>query len=126
MTADLTSLTGIEVPTGLLIGGEWRPGSAGTLGVTDPATEDTLVEIANGTRYGLQAAVFTRSIDVALHLARRIETGGLMVNEGSNFRIDQMPFGGVKDSGIGREGVRYAVREFIEPRLVAIALGDPD
>jgi acyl-CoA reductase-like NAD-dependent aldehyde dehydrogenase len=87
---------------------------------------DEAVEIANGTRYGLQAAVFTRSIDVALHLARRIETGGLMVNEGSNFRIDQMPFGGVKDSGIGREGVRYAVREFIEPRLVAIALGDPE
>ena len=49
MTADLASLTGIDVPTGLLIGGEWRPGSAGTLGVTDPATEDTLVEIANGT-----------------------------------------------------------------------------
>ena len=44
MTADLASLTGIEVPTGLLIGGEWRPGSAGTLGVTDPATEDTLAE----------------------------------------------------------------------------------
>jgi acyl-CoA reductase-like NAD-dependent aldehyde dehydrogenase len=86
---------------------------------------DEAVAIANGTRYGLQAAVFTRSIDVALHLARRIETGGVMVNEGSHFRIDQMPFGGVKDSGNGREGVRYAVREFIEPRLVAVALGDP-
>ena len=57
MTADLASLTGIEVPTGLLIGGEWRPGSAGTLGVTDPATEDTLVEIANGTPEDAIAAV---------------------------------------------------------------------
>ena len=57
MTADLVSLTGIEVPTGLLIGGEWRPGSAGTLGVTDPATEDTLVEIANGTPEDALAAV---------------------------------------------------------------------
>ncbi|HYB87856.1 MAG TPA: NAD-dependent succinate-semialdehyde dehydrogenase [Streptosporangiaceae bacterium] len=57
MTADLTSLTGIEVPTGLLIGGEWRAGSAGTLGVTDPATEDTLVEIANGTPEDAIAAV---------------------------------------------------------------------
>ena len=57
MTADLASLTGIEVPTGLFIGGEWRPGSAGTLGVTDPATEDTLVEIANGTPDDALAAV---------------------------------------------------------------------
>ena len=47
MTADLASLTGIEVPTGLLIGGEWRPGSAGNLGVTNPATEDTLAEIVS-------------------------------------------------------------------------------
>ena len=57
MTADLASLTGIEVPTGLLIGGEWRPGSAGTLGVTNPATEDTLAEIANGTPEDAIAAV---------------------------------------------------------------------
>jgi len=57
VTADLASLTGIEVPTGLLIGGEWRAGSAGTLGVTDPATEDTLVEIANGTPEDAIAAV---------------------------------------------------------------------
>jgi succinate-semialdehyde dehydrogenase/glutarate-semialdehyde dehydrogenase len=57
VTADLASLTGIEVPTGLFIGGEWRPGSAGTLGVTDPATEDTLVEIANGTPEDAIAAV---------------------------------------------------------------------
>jgi len=57
VTADLASLTGIEVPTGLFIGGEWRPGSAGTLGVTDPATEDTLVEIANGTPEDALAAV---------------------------------------------------------------------
>jgi succinate-semialdehyde dehydrogenase / glutarate-semialdehyde dehydrogenase len=55
--ANLATLTGIEVPTGLLIGGEWRPGSAGTLGVTDPATEDTLVEIANGTPEDAIAAV---------------------------------------------------------------------
>ncbi|HET6548369.1 MAG TPA: aldehyde dehydrogenase family protein [Solirubrobacter sp.] len=89
------------------------------------ASLDDAVAIANGTRYGLQAAVFTTSLDVALHLARRIEFGGIMVNEGSHFRIDQMPFGGVKESGTGREGVRYAIHEFIEPRLVAIATRDP-
>lgn len=88
-------------------------------------TLDEAVELANATRYGLQAAVFTTSLDVALHLARRVHTGSVMVNEGSHFRIDQMPFGGVKDSGTGREGVRYAIQEFIEPRLVAIATRDP-
>jgi acyl-CoA reductase-like NAD-dependent aldehyde dehydrogenase len=88
-------------------------------------TLDEAVAIANGTRYGLQAAVFTESLDVALFLARRVEAGGVMVNEASHFRIDQMPFGGIKDSGVGREGVRYAIEEFLAPRLVAIALKDP-
>ena len=83
------------------------------------------VRLANDTRYGLQAAVFTESIDVAFHLARRIEVGGLIVNDGSHFRIDQMPFGGVKESGAGREGVKYAIAEFTEPRLVAFALKPP-
>jgi glyceraldehyde-3-phosphate dehydrogenase (NADP+) len=48
-----------------------------------------------------------------------------MVNEGSHFRIDQMPFGGVKDSGVGREGVKYAIAEFTEPRLIAFTLKQP-
>ncbi len=89
------------------------------------STLDEAVQIANDTRYGLQAALFTESIDVAFHLARRIEVGGLIVNDGSHFRIDQMPFGGVKDSGAGREGVKYAIAEFTEPRLVAFALKRP-
>ena len=75
--------------------------------------------------YGLQAAVFTESIDVAFYLARRIEVGAMLVNEGSHFRIDQMPFGGVKDSGVGREGVKYAIAEFTAPRLVAFTLKPP-
>jgi acyl-CoA reductase-like NAD-dependent aldehyde dehydrogenase len=83
------------------------------------------VRLANDTRYGLQAALFTESIDVAFYLARRIEVGGLIVNDGSHFRIDQMPFGGVKESGAGREGVKYAIAEFTEPRLVAFALKPP-
>ena len=48
-----------------------------------------------------------------------------MINEGSHFRIDQMPFGGVKDSGLGREGVRYAIEEFTHQRLIAIRLKSP-
>jgi acyl-CoA reductase-like NAD-dependent aldehyde dehydrogenase len=86
---------------------------------------DEACELANATRFGLQAGVFTETIDAAFYLAKRIEVGGVMVNEGSHFRIDQMPFGGVKDSGLGREGVRYAIAEFTEPRLVAFALKDP-
>jgi acyl-CoA reductase-like NAD-dependent aldehyde dehydrogenase len=87
---------------------------------------DEACRLANATRFGLQAAVFTESIDAAFYLAKRIEVGGVMVNEGSHFRIDQMPFGGVKESGMGREGVRYAIEEFTEPRLVAFNLKQPD
>ena len=89
------------------------------------STPEEAVYLANATRYGLQAAVFTKSIDVAFYFARRLEVGGVIVNDGSHFRIDQMPFGGVKDSGVGREGVKYAIAEFTEPRLVAFALQEP-
>ncbi len=99
---------------------------APVLGVMTYKTLDEAVEIANSTRYGLQAAIFTERIDTAFWLASRIEVGGVMVNEGSQFRIDQMPFGGVKESGVGREGVRYAIEEFTEPRLVAFDLRRPE
>jgi acyl-CoA reductase-like NAD-dependent aldehyde dehydrogenase len=89
------------------------------------STPEQAAELANGTRYGLQAAVFTDSIDTAFFLARRLEVGSVVINEGSHFRIDQMPFGGIKDSGVGREGVKYAIAEFIEPRLVAFTLKQP-
>lgn len=87
---------------------------------------DEACELANATRFGLQGAIFTETIDAAFYLAKRIEVGGIMVNEGSHFRIDQMPFGGVKESGMGREGVRYAIEEFTEPRLIAFTLKPPD
>lgn len=89
------------------------------------STLDEAVRLANATPYGLQAAVFTESIDTAFFLARRIEVGSVLINEGSHFRIDQMPFGGVKDSGMGREGVKYAIAEFTEPRLIAFTLKTP-
>ncbi len=80
------------------------------------------VDLANGTRYGLQAAVFTPRIDTALGLAQALEFGGVMINEAPTFRTDQMPYGGVKDSGNTREGPRYAVRELTEDRVVVIEL----
>ena len=78
------------------------------------------IELANGTRYGLQAGIFTGSIKSALAAAQRLEFGGVTVNEAPTFRADQMPYGGVKASGNTREGPAYAVRELTEDRLVVI------
>jgi acyl-CoA reductase-like NAD-dependent aldehyde dehydrogenase len=83
---------------------------------------DEAIELANGTRYGLQAGVFTASVATALDAARRLEFGGVTVNEAPTFRADQMPYGGVKDSGNTREGPAYAVRELTEERLVVFQL----
>jgi acyl-CoA reductase-like NAD-dependent aldehyde dehydrogenase len=80
------------------------------------------IESANGTRYGLQAAIFTGQLHAALEAAQRLEFGGVMVNEAPTFRSDQMPYGGVKASGNTREGPAYAVRELTEERLVVIQL----
>jgi acyl-CoA reductase-like NAD-dependent aldehyde dehydrogenase len=83
---------------------------------------DEAIELANGTRYGLQAGIFTANVKSALEAARRLEFGGVTVNEAPTFRADQMPYGGVKDSGNTREGPAYAVRELTEERVVVIQL----
>src|SRR5438067_7825477 len=83
---------------------------------------DDAIALANGTRYGLQAGIFTSSLESALRAARELDFGGVTVNEAPTFRTDQMPYGGVKDSGNTREGPHYAVREFTEEHLVVIGL----
>ena len=83
---------------------------------------DEAIALANGTRYGLQAGVFTRDVKAALHAARQLEFGGVTINEAPTFRADQMPYGGVKDSGNTREGPAYAVREMTDERLVVLQL----
>jgi aldehyde dehydrogenase (NAD+) len=83
---------------------------------------DDAIRLANATRYGLQAGVFTRRIDVAMRVAHELEFGGVTVNEAPTFRADQMPYGGVKASGNTREGPHYAVREMTEERLVVLQL----
>jgi acyl-CoA reductase-like NAD-dependent aldehyde dehydrogenase len=90
--------------------------------VTAVDSLDEAIELANGTRYGLQAGIFTTSIASALTAAQRLEFGGVTVNEAPTFRTDQMPYGGVKDSGNTREGPHYAVREMTEERLVVLEL----
>ena len=90
--------------------------------VTAYDTLDEAIELANGTRYGLQAGIFTSNVKAALSAAQRLEFGGVTINEAPTFRADQMPYGGVKDSGNTREGPAYAVRELTEDRLVVIDL----
>ena len=83
---------------------------------------DEAIALANGTRYGLQAGIFTADIRAALTAARSLEFGGVTINEAPTFRSDQMPYGGVKDSGNTREGPAYSVRELTEQRVVIIDL----
>ena len=90
--------------------------------VTPYDSLDEAIELANGTRYGLQAGIFTGSVQTALAAAQRLEFGGVTINEAPTFRADQMPYGGVKDSGNTREGPAWAVRELTEERLVVLEL----
>jgi acyl-CoA reductase-like NAD-dependent aldehyde dehydrogenase len=82
-------------------------------------TFDEGLEMANDSRYGLQAGVFTRDVGKAIRAGETLEFGGVLINEVPTFRTDQMPYGGVKDSGNTREGPHYAVRELTEERLVS-------
>jgi acyl-CoA reductase-like NAD-dependent aldehyde dehydrogenase len=81
--------------------------------------EEALAKV-NASTYGLQAGVFTANISKALHAFDVLEVGGVMVNQVPTFRVENMPYGGVKDSGFGREGVRYAMEEMTEPRSLVI------
>jgi glyceraldehyde-3-phosphate dehydrogenase (NADP+) len=72
----------------------------------------------NQGNYGLQAGVFTNNIDEMNQAFRELETGGVIINDVPTFRVDHMPYGGIKDSGSGREGVPYAIREMMEPRIL--------
>jgi acyl-CoA reductase-like NAD-dependent aldehyde dehydrogenase len=90
--------------------------------ITPYGSLDEAIALANGTRYGLQAGIFTANVKTALAAARRLEFGGVTVNEVPTFRADQMPYGGVKDSGNTREGPAYAVRELTEERVVVLQL----
>jgi len=78
------------------------------------------VRLANSTAYGLMAGVFTSSLDRALYFAEHIEAGGVHINDSSNFRPDNIPYGGVKASGVGKEGPGWAMREFSNEKIVTL------
>jgi acyl-CoA reductase-like NAD-dependent aldehyde dehydrogenase len=81
---------------------------------------DEGLKLANDTAYGLQAAIFTRDLSTAFEAVHTLDFGGVLVNEVPTWRADQMPYGGIRDSGNTREGPAYSVREMTETRLVVI------
>jgi acyl-CoA reductase-like NAD-dependent aldehyde dehydrogenase len=81
--------------------------------------DDAIAE-ANATPYGLQAGLFTNAMDVILKAGRRLRFGGVIVNGVSRWRLDHMPYGGVKRSGIGREGPKYAIEDMTELRMLVL------
>jgi glyceraldehyde-3-phosphate dehydrogenase (NADP+) len=78
------------------------------------------VEMLNDSVYGLQAGVFTNRLEHSLYAFETVETGAVIVNDVPTYRIDHMPYGGVKASGLSREGIRYAIEDMTEPRLMVI------
>ena len=85
-------------------------------------TVDEAIQVANATEYGLQAGVFTENYRNALRCANEIEAGTVFVNKQSTFRTDNMPFGGFKSSGCGKEGIKYAVEEMTKTKLIGLNL----
>jgi glyceraldehyde-3-phosphate dehydrogenase (NADP+) len=86
---------------------------------------DQAIDRANAVDFGLHAAIFTRDVDRAHRAIRRLEAGGVIVNDSTDYRLDAMPFGGVKGSGLGREGIRFALQEMTEPKVVCFNLSPP-
>ncbi len=86
-------------------------------------TWDRALTMADATRYGLQAGIFTDSHARIVEAFSRLKVGGLIVNDGPSFRVDSMPYGGTRDSGLGREGVRFAIEEMTERKLLVVRDG---
>ncbi len=82
--------------------------------------DDALAQV-NHSKYGLQAGLLTRDSGRILAAYRELEVGALIVGDTPNWRLDPMPYGGVKESGLGREGIRWAIEEMTEPRMLVIA-----
>jgi len=80
--------------------------------------EDEAIAEANSLPFGLHAALFTQNVDMAFRLANRLQCGGVMINDSTDYRLDTMPFGGIKYSGLGREGVRFSIEEMTETKVV--------
>jgi len=83
---------------------------------------DECIRLINLSKYGLQAGIFTSSLETAFYAAKNIHVGGVMINDASQFRADSMPYGGVKASGWGKEGPKYAIQEMTDERIIVLNL----
>jgi acyl-CoA reductase-like NAD-dependent aldehyde dehydrogenase len=91
--------------------------------IVEPYEEfDDALKMTNDSAFGLQAAVFTSNVKLLFKAFEELEVGGVIADDMSSFRIDHMPYGGVKDSGMGREGLRYAIEDMTEPRILVMRL----
>lgn len=93
------------------------------VGVTPVSDIDEAIALANDTNYGLSAAIFTQNIDWAMRFVQEVESGNLHVNWGTQWRADLMPYGGLKESGMGKEGPKYAVEEMTETKMAVFHMG---
>ncbi len=93
------------------------------VGLTRFDSVDAAIASANDTNYGLSAAVFTENLDNAMRFAREVDSGNIHINWGTQWRADLMPYGGLKESGFGKEGPSYAVQEMTETKMVVMHLG---
>lgn len=79
---------------------------------------DEAIEKSNSLPYGLHAAIFTDNVNLAMKAAYELDCGGVMINESTDYRLDSMPFGGIKNSGLGREGIKFSLQEMTEPKTI--------
>lgn len=99
----------------------WREEAFGPVALLSRFTGfEAALAAVNDSRFGLQAGIFTRDVGRAERAWNELEVGGVMINEVPSWRVDHMPYGGVKDSGLGREGLRYAIQEMTEIRLMVV------
>ena len=113
-TVEPAILTGVPSSVSLSCREAFGP----VVGINEYETLDEAIACVNDSEYGLQAGIYTQDIQKAFAAARRVHVGGFMINEVPQYRVDQMPYGGVKLSGTGREGPKYAIEEMTEPKLV--------
>ncbi|NHZ84631.1 MAG: aldehyde dehydrogenase family protein [Planctomycetia bacterium] len=85
-------------------------------------TLDEAIEKSNNVDYGLHGAIFTNNLSNAFHAIKNMDVGSVIVNDSTDYRVDLMPFGGVKNSGLGREGIKFALQEMTEPKVVCFNL----
>lgn len=90
------------------------------VGVTRASNVDEAIALANDSRFGLSAGIFTQDIDTVVKFAKQVDSGNIQINWGPMWRADLMPYGGLKESGMGKEGPKYAIEEMTEMKTVVI------